>query len=486
MYVLITCSVLLILLIKYLVHHRNFYILSWKLPGPLALPLIGNSLAFFCNNEDIFQRAVNIISNYPSPMRFWLGHKLTIIFSEPEQASKILSSSNFSDKGEVYRFMKDFDGDGLISGSGPKWKNDRKLMAPLFGKKSVQVYFSVIVHHTNILLEKLEPCTQKGTCNVVKYLHRCTADFVNETIIGEKTDAQNGHFDDFLLAIDRVYDLVHARMVKVWLQIDWIFKMTHFYHQQTQAKNTIHGFLKNVVRINEEKRITKTQLSGTILDNILNIKNQHPNFALGDDLIHHLSTLYSASEDTITTISAFTLLLLGMYPDVQERVVDEIRCVVGDKHDPEIGDLSNLPYLDMCIKDVLRLFPIAPFLMRTTRENFQIDQFVIPKGCSVVVSIHNIHRSSKHWERSDDFYPEHFLPEAVKKRHVHAYLPFSAGPRGCVGKSYAYMALKIMLILILKKYVIYAEGKVGDIELKTDITVRPKGRQFPIKIDFRK
>ena len=60
--------------------------------------------------------------------------------------------------------MKDFDGDGLISG---------------FRKKSVQVYFSVIVHHTNILLQKLEPYTQKGTFNVVKYLHRCTADFVN-------------------------------------------------------------------------------------------------------------------------------------------------------------------------------------------------------------------------------------------------------------------------------------------------------------------
>lgn len=83
--------------------------------------------------------------------------------------------------------------------------------------------------------------------------------------------------------------------------------------------------------------------------------------------------LFFQSEDTVTTISSFALQLLGMYPDIQNRVIEEIVTVVGER-DIEESDLGKLIYLDMVIKDVLRLFPIAPFIAREASQDFQLGE----------------------------------------------------------------------------------------------------------------
>lgn len=116
-------------------------------------------------------------------------------------------------------------------------------------------------------------------------------------------------------------------------------------------------------------------------------------------------------------------------------------------------DLGQLTYLDMCIKDVLRLSPIAPFIMRQPYENFEIgikdfpnskiykeqfllflDTLTIPPNCGIILSIIDLHYNPVHWENPLHFHPDHFLPEKIAKRHPYAYVPFSAGPRGCIGK----------------------------------------------------
>ncbi|KAJ8976118.1 hypothetical protein NQ317_019383 [Molorchus minor] len=87
---------------------------------------------------DLFERAVKTISKYPSPMRFWFGLKFCIIITDVVQAEKIMSSAKFALKDQqMYKFMAEFNGEGLISGSGPKWKRDRRLMMPLFFEKKM-------------------------------------------------------------------------------------------------------------------------------------------------------------------------------------------------------------------------------------------------------------------------------------------------------------------------------------------------------------
>lgn len=111
---------IVIMLLKYHLSRIPQYKIARKLPGPTALPIIGNALEFFCKNEELLSRFIHQVEKYPKPMRFWMGQKLLLVFSAPDDIEQILSSSKMNYKDDLYRFMKPFLGNGLISGSGMK------------------------------------------------------------------------------------------------------------------------------------------------------------------------------------------------------------------------------------------------------------------------------------------------------------------------------------------------------------------------------
>lgn len=168
--------------------------------------------------------------------------------------------------------------------------------------------------------------------------------------------------------------------------------------------------------------------------------------------------------------------------------------MLGDNESFGRDDLKKLYYTTMVIKEVSRLFPVAPFIVREVTEDFPIglflnfilsrftpliklyyfstDKVVLPKGTSVFIGVMYVHRDPNHWEYPNKFYPEHFLPEAVAKRHPFAFMPFSAGARGCIGKAFAMLCMKSMLVTILRNFHLQADGTINDIKLKVDIIAR--------------
>lgn len=121
--------------------------------------------------------------------------------------------------------------------------------------------------------------------------------------------------------------------------------------------------------------------------------------------------------------------MLAMYPKYQERVFDELHSVCS-LQDSEItfDTISQLHYMDMVVKEVMRLFPIGPLLGRNCLADTKISNCTIPSGTLIIMSIYTVHRSPEYWgEQPDDFDPDNFLPERIARRHPYAYLPFSGG-----------------------------------------------------------
>jgi cytochrome P450 len=147
-------------------------------------------------------------------------------------------------------------------------------------------------------------------------------------------------------------------------------------------------------------------------------------------------------------------------------------------------------------KEVLRLYPIAPATARVTTKTEKIGDFNIPAGSTIFVPFYTVHRHPKYWEDPDSFDPDRFsLNEENSTTSVgvsstagqfgYKYIPFSAGPRVCIGQYFAMLEAKLTLAIIMKKYdwkVVGDEGKTGDpnIPIAENLTIRPSSYQITL------
>ncbi|KAK8719096.1 hypothetical protein OTU49_014243 [Cherax quadricarinatus] len=139
-----------------------------------------------------------------------------------------------------------------------------------------------------------------------------------------------------------------------------------------------------------------------------------------------------------------------------------------------MDDLREMKYTENCIKEALRLFPSVPFLGRDLKEEVVIDNYRIPAGTTVMVVIYCLHRDPAQFPNPEVFDPDRFLPENVSKRHPYAYIPFSAGPRNCIGQKFALMEEKILLSNILRKFRVESVTRQEDLLILGELILRPE------------
>lgn len=187
----------------------------------------------------------------------------------------------------------------------------------------------------------------------------------------------------------------------------------------------------------EEMGITKEEYA--------KVDGEHKNFIdhlilhgnkFSDEEIHdHIYTFVAAGYETVALQSFYTLLLLGIHTETQERVYNEIIEVLPANEKITHESLSKLSYLDMVIKESMRLLPAVPIIGRETQEEVQIGERKIPKGLQLMIHLFNLHRRKDIWgDDATQFDPDRFLPENEAKRPPNSFLPFSSGLRDCIGK----------------------------------------------------
>ena len=191
-------------------------------------------------------------------------------------------------------------------------------------------------------------------------------------------------------------------------------------------------------------------------------------------------------ETTALTVST-VLLMLALHQDVQEKVVQELKGVFDSAEQETDNDmLNNLPYLEMVVKESLRLFTVSPILGKEATKDIELKSCTIPAGANILINIYNVQRNPKYW--GDDahlFKPDRFLPENISKIHPYAFIPFSKGPRICIGIKYGMNVIKVVLSHILRNYKVTTNLKFEDLECTMILTLRIV-QGYIIKLEKRK
>lgn len=173
--------------------------------------------------------------------------------------------------------------------------------------------------------------------------------------------------------------------------------------------------------------------------------------------------------ETTATALGYLAYVLATHPQEQTRLQNEIDPVTDDYE-----QLMKLEYLDCFIRETLRLYPIAPFIVnRQCNKACQIGEFKIAEGTNFSVDMYSIHYDEQLYGPVSplEFYPERFL----EKRHPLAWLPFGVGPRNCVGMRFAMLEIKLVLAKILRRYTILAgESTISQFVEQERFVIAPK------------
>lgn len=160
-----------------------------------------------------------------------------------------------------------------------------------------------------------------------------------------------------------------------------------------------------------------------------------------------------AGFDTTANSLCFVSYLLALNPDVQRKLQTEIGSYFEENPESSLYDAATeIKYLDMVISEALRLYPAGPRAVRACNTATDVCGVPFPKGCTVIIPIHIIHRDPSNWPEPDKFDPMRFTEEEKAKRPQLSYMPFGSGQRTCIGRRLALLQIKVVLIELLKRF----------------------------------
>jgi cytochrome P450 len=178
-----------------------------------------------------------------------------------------------------------------------------------------------------------------------------------------------------------------------------------------------------------------------------------------------------AGHDTTAIALTFALHLLGQHPEEQERVRAEAAAVGG--RTPGAADVEQLAYTTMVLKEAMRLYPPAWGFGRRNSADDEVGGHRVPGGADILVSPWVTHRHPGFWDEPERFDPERFSPGRESARHKHAYFPFGAGPRACIGQYFSMLEAAILLSVIVRDHELTSLS--GHVPLAPRITLHPAG-----------
>ena len=393
-----------------------------------------------------------------------------LVVSEPEATKHILRGSDHVSrpiygKGLVAEVSKFLFGDGFAVAEGSAWRARRKAVGPSLHKRylqsMVELTFAPCAEQLNL---KLGAAAATGEAiDLEACFSQVTLDVIGRALFGYNFGSLQGDSP----VIQAVYTALKETETRATdLLPYWKFEpLNYVVPRQRKAKEAVQvirdvtsELIQKCYEIAQEEG---TEAAGeeyvnendpTILRFLIDAREEVTSTQLRDDLL----SMLVAGHETTGSVLTWTAYLLAQNPDCLARAHAEVDAVLGDRGTCGLADLKELKYVMRCINESMRLYPHPPVLIRKALKADTLPGgYDIPEGQDILLSIYNLHRNPDVWEDPDAFKPERFDldgPVPNEQNTDFKYVPFSGGPRKCVGDQFALMEAQVILAMMLRRF----------------------------------
>ncbi|XP_046811285.1 probable cytochrome P450 313a4 [Lucilia cuprina] len=397
----------------------------------------------------------------------WFANVPIIISTDTEIIKHILNSDVFLNKsGVIYERLSEAVSNGIITSKYFKWKHNRKLMNPLFAPQIVQQFipnFNKCSKRISKYFESLSSGEQHAVFDRIK---QEVLKMAMDTTLGSRlVDGENLYGN-----MGKSFNILFGKMVRDILlslvKLSFLTQTSCYY----EIKDNLFNYIENLIKSKMDSTIENKDKH--FLDRAIKYLKQ--NIFSKNDVITETYTTIIASFETVSTTLYSIIIMLAMHQDVQQKLYEEIIQVIANTENIDYKHLDQLPYLNMVIDETLRLMPPIPLIGRESMESCHLtDSIQLPKDFQIIISIFHLHRRQDLWgTKATQFNPDNFLPENIEKRHPYAFIPYSKGMRNCIGWRYAQIALKVLVLNLVREVQFSTDFPYNDLVFVNQVSLR--------------
>ncbi|KAM9318765.1 uncharacterized protein KZ484_023070 [Pholidichthys leucotaenia] len=453
-------------------------------PGPTALPLVGNLPQI--DKHRPYKSIVKLSETYGPVMTLHLGWQKAVILVGYDTVKEALvdQAEDFTGRGPLPFLYKITNGYGLGISNGERWRQLRRFTLTTLrdfgmGRKGMEEWIQEESQHLRSLIH-----TFKGTSfDPTFILSRTVSNVICCLVFGERFVYEDKHFLRLLSTISEILKFNSSPKGQMYNLFPWLMERLPGQHHKVFAQSEeIREFIKKKIQLHKETLNPSSPRD--YIDCFLIRMDQEKNNPLTefhyDNLVSTVINLFVAGTETTSTTIRYALSVLIKYPNIQEKMQEEIDSVIGRQRCPTMEDRKSLPFTDAVIHEVQRYLDIVPFsLPHYALYEFKFKGYTIPKVllileynkcknfCSlqntiIIPLLYSALKDEKHWMDPLSFNPHHFLDQNGNFKKNPAFIPFAAGKRACVGESLARMELFIFMVSLLQDFTFsYSEGPDG-------------------------
>lgn len=388
------------------------------------------------------------------------------------------NKDNYEQKSpQMKRALEPLLGDGLFISDGETWASRRKIQTPLFDSSHINMFSNTMI---STIAEMVEDWGKKGegaVLDVHPEMGKLTAEIIARTLFGEKLGSENS--TAVVEAFAAYQSVVKQMALSNFLGLpDWFPNMNAKIGKARIAAKTIHNAVDAIIAKAEEGGH-----DGTLVAELLkaNQTESGVDTMTRKQIRNELIVLFMAGHETTANVLAWTWYLISQVPEVAKKLHTELDEVLQGRV-PQYEDVEKLVYTRAILDETMRLYPPVPILSRQALKEDEIRGKKVPAGSIMLIVPWLIQRHKKYWDKPDHFIPERFLPGAPKPIKF-TYIPFSAGPRVCLGKNFGIIESVLSIAMLAQKFRL-SMATEEKVEHECRLTLRPKGR-LPMKISHR-
>ncbi|KAG5670298.1 hypothetical protein PVAND_000574 [Polypedilum vanderplanki] len=441
--------------------YKRYNELMNKIPCAKTYPIF-NHLMYFINKKpaEIFTVLKEMAKDHGPVWKVLVPFGDQIFVHDPKIVEEILSSQKIIDKSMEYDFIIDWLGTGLLISTGSKWHKRRKIITPAFHFKILDQFVDIMNKNGDVFVEKLKHFEGREI-NIYPLISLYALDVVCESAMGYQLNAQT----------DEDSEYVKAQFSSMYKREKELIKFLHNFtdsvifsrreYWKSQGINASNA--ENVDEIGMKKKtafldlLLQVQVNGQPLDN--------------EGIREEVDTFMFEAHDTTSSAIAFTLLNLAKFKDIQKQVLEECEEILGDlSQQPTMLDLNKMNYLEKVIKETLRLYPSVPLFSRSLKSEFISNGYSFPENSTVVLSPYFMGRDEKLFPDPLKFDPSRFDDE--KNIRLFSFVPFSAGPRNCIGQKYAMLEMKSIISKLVRNFEIAIRKENKEPQIYAQLTLQ--------------